>query len=172
MIEIIHAENGEALEEVIRLAQEYVTWMMAEVGAHYPDLDTQEFASEHTYDDVRKKFPGEHVPPHGCLLIAKQDGAVCGCIALAKLTDRIGEVRTLFVRPTCRGGGVGKQLVEACLNEARKCGYQTVRLDTLRFMESAQKLYKSMGFYDIEPYLDLSDNLKRYICFMECQLPN
>ena len=42
MIEIIHAENGEALEEVVRLSQEYVTWMMAEVRAHYPDLTISE----------------------------------------------------------------------------------------------------------------------------------
>lgn len=170
MIEIVSAQSGEALEHVITLSQEYVDWMLAEVRQRYPDLDIREFASEHEYEDVRKKFPGEHVPPHGCLLLAMNDGEVCGCIALARLTDSICEMRTLFVRPACRGGGVGKQLAEACLNEARKFGYQTARLDTLRFMESAQRLYHSMGFYDIPPYLDLSENLKRYICFMECKL--
>jgi len=170
MIEIVSAQSGEALEHVITLSQEYVTWMTNEIRERYPDMNPNELNSEHDYDDVRKKFPGEHVPPYGCLLIARSGTNVCGCIALGKLRDMICEMRTLFVRPSCRGEGVGKQLVEACLNEARKFGYCTMRLDTLRFMESAQNLYRSMGFYDIEPYLDLSDSLKRHICFMECQL--
>jgi hypothetical protein len=37
-------------------------------------------------------------------------------------------------------------------------------------MESALKLYRSYGFYDIEPYRDLSDSLKRHICFIELKL--
>ena len=170
MIDIMPAQVGDALEDVIQLSQEYVNWMIGEAREHYPDIDLNEFASEHKYDDVRKKFPGEHVPPKGCLLLAKQDGVVCGCIALGKLTDTICEMRTLFVRPECRGARAGKLLAEACLNEARKFGYQRMRLDTLEFMEGAQTLYRSMGFYAIEPYLDLSENLKRHIRFFECRL--
>ena len=170
MIDIIPAQVGDALEDVIQLSKEYVNWMFGEVRQRYPDFDLNEFASGHEYDDVRKKFPGEHVPPYGCLLVARQDGLTCGCIALAKLTDTICEMRTLFVRPEYRGSGVGRQLAEACLNEARKFGYHTIRLDTLASMESAHNLYRSMGFYPIEPYNDLSDSLKRYIRFFECKL--
>ena len=170
MIDIIPAQVGDALEDVIQLSQEYANWMLDEVRQRYPDLDLHEMASEHEYDDVHKKFPGEHVPPYGCLLVARQDGVTCGCIALGRLTDTICEMRTLFVRPECRGAGAGKLLAEACLNEARKFGYQTIRLDTLVFMESAQNLYRSMGFYAIEPYLDLSDSLKRHIRFFEAKL--
>ena len=170
MIEIVSAQSGEALEHVITLSQEYVSWMISEIKTHYPDLDINEFTSEHTYDNIRKKFPGEHVPPHGCLLIAMNDDQVCGCIALGRLSESVGEVRTLFVRPTCRGMGVGKQLVETILENARQFGYQQVRLDTLGFMHSALNLYRSFGFEDIPPYIDLSDNLKQYICFLELNL--
>ncbi len=170
MIEIVSAQSGEDLEALIGLSQDYVTWMLGEVRSHYPQLDTHEFSSEHEYDDIRKKFPGEHVPPDGCLLIAKIDEAVCGCIAIGQLSADICEMRTLFVRPDFRGMGVGKALAEASLDEARRLGYQTVRLDTLAFMEGAQSLYRSMGFYAIEPYLDLSDSLKQYIRFFECKL--
>src|SRR5262249_22924042 len=126
--------------------------------------------SEHSYDDIRKKFPGEHVPPDGCLLIAKNGEHVCGCVALGRLTETIGEMRTLFVRPAWRGEGVGRKLSEAILGEARKFGYSYLRLDTLAFMNSARSLYRSMGFYDIAPYRDISESLKQYICFLECGL--
>src|SRR5689334_7856343 len=107
MIETIPAQSGEALEHFITLSQEYVTWMIAEIPKHFPELDISEFTSEHEYDDVRKKFPGEHVPPDGCLLIALSDGKVAGCVALGRLNETIGEMRTLFVRPEFRGTGMG-----------------------------------------------------------------
>ena len=170
MIEITAAHQGEALEHVISLAHEYVAWMLAQIRARYPDLNLHEFASEHAYDDVRKKFPGEHVPPDGCLLVASSSAEICGCIGLGRLSQGIGEVRTLYVRPARRGEGVGRKLVEACLAEARILGYRVLRLDTLAFMTSAQNLYRSYGFYDIEPYLDLSATLKQHIRFFELKL--
>lgn len=93
-------------------------------------------------------------------------------MALGRLSNTICEVRTLFVRPECRGAGVGKLLAQAALDEARKLGYQTARLDTLGFMEGAQQLYQSLGFMPIPPYLEISDNLKRYIRFYELRLAN
>lgn len=170
MIEIGPAESGAALAEVIRLAEEYVAWMLGEVQARYPELDVEEFASEHTYDDLHKKFPGDHVSPDGCLLLARQEGLTCGCIALGRLTDGICEMRTLFVRPEFRGSGAGRKLAEACLAQARLLGYRAIRLDTLAFMEGAQSLYQSMGFHPIEPYLDLSPELRQKIRFFEREL--
>ena len=170
MITILSAETGEALEQLIILSQEYVSWMLTTVAQEYPELDVGIFASEHNYDDIQKKFPGEHVPPDGCLLIAMNDGEVAGCIALGRLTEKICEVRTLFVRSDCRGLGIGKQLVSAILDNARQFGYDYARLDTLGFMKSAQGLYKSFGFYAIEPYGNISERLIPYIHFLECKL--
>src|SRR5258706_5427302 len=170
MIEIAFAQTGEPLEHVITLSQEYVGWMIAEIRQRYPELDLQEFTSEHEYDDVRKKFPGEHIPPDGCLLIALSDGAVCGCVAVGRLTGDTCEMRTLYVRPAFRGMGAGKKLAEASLNEARKFGYSHVRLDTLAFMDGALNLYRSLGFHAIQPYRDISDSLKQYIRFLELDL--
>jgi ribosomal protein S18 acetylase RimI-like enzyme len=170
MIEIVSAQTGQALHHFITLSQEYVAWMTAEVRQQYPELDLNTFISNHAYEDLRKKFPGEHVPPDGCLFIALNDGEVCGCAALGRLTSTVCEMRTVFVRPDCRGLGVGKKLVEATLAQARSFGYSTICLDTLRFMESAQGLYRSLGFYDIDPYVEISADLRQYICFLELDL--
>jgi len=172
MIEIISAQDGETLEQFIALSQEYLTWMLEEIQEHYPHLDIKEFTSEHDYDDLRKKFPGDHVPPDGCLLIASSEDGVCGCVALGRLTKDICEMRTLFVRPEFRGEGVGKKLAEASIGEARKFGYSYMRLDTLGFMNSALSLYRSLGFFDIEPYRVMSDSLRKYVCFLELKLTN
>ncbi|MFN8378817.1 MAG: GNAT family N-acetyltransferase [Anaerolineae bacterium] len=171
MISIVPAQSGDALEQFITLAHEYVSWMVAEIAVQYPELDLVEFTSEHSYDDLRTKFPGEHVPSRGgCLLIAQHDGALAGCIALGPLSDTIGEVRTLFVRPEFRGAGVGRKLVEAVLTEARQFQYKRVRLDTLGFMDGALGLYRSFGFYPIDPYLAVSESLRQYIRFLELRL--
>ncbi len=170
MVEIVSAQTGQALDHVITLSREYVVWMTTEIRERYPELDIHEFTSEHAYDDVRKKFPGEHVPPDGCLLVALNGSEACGCVALGRLTRTIGEMRTLYVRPAYRGMGVGRKLAEASLSEARKFGYSYVRLDTLAFMDSALKLYRSLGFYDTAPYRELSASLKQHICFLELKL--
>lgn len=170
MIDVVPAQTGESLEHVIALCQEYVTWMSAEVRLHYPDADTDEIVLVHDYDNIRKKFPGEHVPPDGCLLLALSDGKACGCIALGRLNNTICEMRTFFVRPAFRGMGVGKKLVEALLDEALKVGYRYMRLDTLAFMENALRLYRSVGFYDIAPYHNISASAQQHICFLELDL--
>jgi ribosomal protein S18 acetylase RimI-like enzyme len=170
VIEIVSAQSGSALEHVITLSGEYVGWMLSEIRRHYPELDIGAFTAEHDYDDIRKKFPGEHVPPDGCLLLALDNNEACGCVALGRLTKTVGELRTLYARPACRGMGVGKQLVTAALDAARAFGYHSVRLDTLRFMESALRLYRSLGFQDIPPYRDLPPELIPYICFLELTL--
>ncbi|MGA2665676.1 MAG: GNAT family N-acetyltransferase [Nitrososphaerales archaeon] len=171
MVQVVPVETAKELEDVVALSQEYVTWMVAEIRRRYPELDVGEFTSEHEYDDVRKKFPGEHVPPDGCLLIASSDAEACGCVALGRLTETVCEMRTLFVRPSCRGKGIGRKLAEASLDEARKLGYAYVRLDTLSFMDGALGLYRSLGFYEISPYRDMPASLKRRIRFLELKLP-
>jgi len=171
MIDIVSAEAGSALDEFITLSREYVTWMVAEIRVRYPQLDINEFTAEHEYEDLRTKFPGEHVAPDGCLLIALNDGKACGCIALGRLDETTCEMRTLFVRPEFRSLGAARRLVNTVFNKARQYGYDTMRLDTLGFMDGAQRLYQSFGFYMIAPYLEMSESLKQYIRFFECKLP-
>ncbi len=170
MIEIVPAYTEERLDDAIKLSQEYVSWMVATIRERLPELDVSQFTVEHSYDDVRKKFPGDHVPPYGRLYIALSDGQVAGCIALGKLSEEACEMRTLYVRPTFRGAGIAKKLIATVLDDAHEIGYQAMRLDTLPFMESALGLYRSLGFHDRAPYGDIPTSLSQYICYMEKDL--
>ncbi len=171
MVEIIQATTESHIEDVIALCTEYVTWMLEALKQTYPDVDTDSFLQAHSYENLKARFPGEYVPPAGRLLLALNNGKVCGCIALAKWSESICEMQTLFVRPECRGMGIGKQLVTDVIGMATDIGYHTMRLDTLAFMTGAQDLYKSLGFYAIEPYRDGGAGaIQQYIRFYELDL--
>ena len=58
----------------------------------------------------------------------------------------------LYGRDSTRGMGLGRQIAEALLDEARRAGYSAMLLDTLDDMEAARELYASLGFVEIPPY--------------------
>lgn len=109
-------------------------------------LDFQEF------DREVAELPGSYAPPGGALLVARTGAGTVACVALRALSAEICELKRLYVRPAARGGGLGRLLAEAALAEARRLGYQRVRLDTVPGMETAQALYERLGFREIEPY--------------------
>jgi putative acetyltransferase len=114
------------------------------------DLDFQDFDAE------LANLPGEYASPQGRLLLAVVDGQVAGCGALRALPDtdhaNACEMKRLYVRPAFRRFGLGRQLAQALLDEARRAGYSAVLLDTLDDMEAARELYASLGFEEVAPY--------------------
>ena len=95
------------------------------------------------------QLPGVYSPPAGRLLVAMESGTAIGCVALKKISEGVGEVKRLYVRPFGRGQGTGRRLAQTILETARQIGYRTIRLDTLPNMTAAQVLYRSLGFKPI-----------------------
>ena len=104
------------------------------------------------FEEELANLPGKYVPPDGRLYLAYVDGAVAGCIALRKLEDNQCEMKRLYVRPQYRCQNLGRALANKVVEDARQIGYRQMVLDTLPFMTSAQKLYRSLGFCETEPY--------------------
>jgi GNAT superfamily N-acetyltransferase len=112
------------------------------------DLGYQDFAGE------LASLPGSYAPPRGRLLVAWAGNEPVGCVALRPLADDVCEMKRLYVRPEFRGEGVGKQLAEAILAEARHIGYAVMRLDTVPKLAAATRLYESLGFARRDAYYE------------------
>ena len=138
--EFLHVTEGEMIEVIRKLFLEYARSLEI-------DLDFQDFETE------LNTLPGKYQPPDGALILALVEGKEAGCIALRKISKDICEMKRLYVRDEYRGLGLGKKLVGMIIDEAVNKNYQYMRLDTLPTMKSAQSLYLSFGFYDIESYV-------------------
>ncbi|MFM8577095.1 MAG: GNAT family N-acetyltransferase [Limnohabitans sp.] len=108
------------------------------------------------FDAELASLPGDYAAPRGALLLARVDGSVAGCCALRPMDSsdypNASEMKRLYVRKAFRGFGLGRQLAEAILDQARLAGYSAVLLDTLDDMEAARALYEDLGFEEIPPY--------------------
>jgi GNAT superfamily N-acetyltransferase len=105
------------------------------------------------FEEELATLPGKYAFPAGRLLLAFVDGAPAGCGALRPLNRDACEMKRLYVRPGYKGQGIGRQLAERLIAEAKLIGYARMRLDTIPAqMMEASRLYLALGFQEIPPY--------------------
>jgi ribosomal protein S18 acetylase RimI-like enzyme len=149
MINIIIVTEQHDIEEVKRLYSEF-----PRSANFHPETILAHFSQTFLQPDAR-------------LFLAKYDDKTAGTVGLSRLTENICEVRMLFVRPQYRGYSIGRQLMSCFLEEAQRIGYHTVRLYTIPTLQTAIRLYTSLGFHVIPPY---HDKLLKETVFMEKEL--
>jgi ribosomal protein S18 acetylase RimI-like enzyme len=130
-------DDGAGVERELRAYLEHIGAALDSDGL---DHDVAEWEVE--YDGVS-----------GVLLVLESpSGDLVGTAGVRQLEPGLGEVKRMWIRPACQGLGLGRRLMERCLEEARHLGFRRLRLDTQRRMEAALTLYRSYGFRDVPDY--------------------
>jgi GNAT superfamily N-acetyltransferase len=96
------------------------------------------------------------------LVAVDDDGSLLGAVtyvpgptsAVAEFDDPdAAGIRMLAVAQQAQGRGIGRALVDACLDRARAAGRRQVLLHTTDWMATAHRLYAGMGF-ERDPSMD------------------
>lgn len=94
---------------------------------------------------------GKILEKGGRIFMALQDGAAVGCVALLKMDDGGYEVAKMTVSEDLRGSGLGRQLMQRCIDAGAEMGAKRLYLETNSGLGPALGLYRAMGFRDLEP---------------------
>jgi GNAT superfamily N-acetyltransferase len=134
------------LGPVVLLASEFEEWVRARVLADY-GIDF-EFKSER---DLFLDLDGL-LEPRARLYIAEINAEPVGLGGLRPLAADEAEIKRMYVRPSSRGLGVGRAILQRLIDDARALGYRAIRLDSARFMQEAHGLYRRFGFVPSSPH--------------------
>ncbi|CCE07954.1 putative transcriptional regulatory protein, MarR family with a Acetyltransferase (GNAT) domain [Bradyrhizobium sp. STM 3843] len=129
------------------------------LGEYYGELSRR---FERGFDVARSRDPDavDMMAPRGAFFIALSDGLPLGCVGLKGTGGAVAEIKRLWVAPAARGIGLGRRLMDAAEDAARKLSIKILRLDTNSVLSEARQLYRRTGWTEIDrfnddPYPDL-----------------
>jgi putative acetyltransferase len=79
-------------------------------------------------------------------VLVNQNGHIVGSVGLHATSPSICEIRKMYLAPSARGKGLGRQLLEHALAKAKILGFSRVELETASVLKEAIALYESSGF--------------------------
>lgn len=90
--------------------------------------------------------------PDVVFLVARLGSDVVGCGALVDRGGEYAEIKRMYVRPSGRGAGVGRAILEALVARAQARGLRQLRLETGNAQPEALALYERAGFRPRGPF--------------------
>ncbi|MBQ0734048.1 GNAT family N-acetyltransferase [Aquimarina celericrescens] len=137
-IRAIKREDNKAIAQVIR--EVLVEMGVPKVGTAYED------------EALDKMFETYDLPKRSYFVVEEND-QILGGGGIAPLENGdpdTCELQKMYFLPMARGKGLGNKMIKQCLDYAKEAGYTKCYLETMPYMESARKLYKKVGFTELE----------------------
>ena len=160
--ELLGSQPEHKVPYILRLPQPGdMGWVVHRHGLLY----AQEYGWDEQFEglvaQVVAEFIQEFQPKRERCWIAEMNGEVVGSVFLVKKTENIAKLRLLLVEPKARGLGIGRRLVQECIRQARRLGYQTLTLWTNSNLVTARHIYEQLGFrlVDEEPHHSFGHDL-------------
>ena len=134
VIRQIKEEDNPLIASVIRAS-------LAEFGANKPGTVFFDETTDHLYELFQQ--------PGTLYLIAEVEDSILGGAGIYPspgLPDRTCELVKMYLRPQARGKGLGKLLIDKCLQFAKSFGYDQVYIETMPELKKAVSVYEKFGF--------------------------
>lgn len=109
------------------------------------------FAIEPKDREILDDPHGQIVAKGGRIFMAYKDAEPVGCVALIRMDDGGYEVAKMTVKETLRGSGLGRMLMQRCIDAGAEARAPRLYLETNSALGPALGLYRSMGFTNVGP---------------------
>ena len=91
--------------------------------------------------------------PKAIYFVVENNGKIIGGAGIKQLDnsdENICELQKMYFLPEARGLGLGKKLMDLCIEKATEFGFDGCYIETMTYMNAAQKLYRKSGFEYLE----------------------
>ena len=128
---------------------------------------SKHFAIEPKDRTVLDDPKGKILDHGGHIFMAERDGEAIGCVAMIAMADGGYEVAKMTVSESARGTGLGRLLMQTCIDKAKADGAWRLYLETNSSLGPALGLYRAMGFVDLDPAMRPATDYARCDVWME-----
>jgi putative acetyltransferase len=137
-IRTIEEKDNAALAQLIRST-------LKEFGANHPGTVYFDETTDHLYDVFQV--------PRSIYYVAELNNEIVGgggIFPTTGLPNDTCELVKMYLYPIVRGVGLGKLLIQKCIDYAREAGYKNIYLETMPELKQALTTYEKFGFEYID----------------------